>query len=81
VSAIYFDFFQQLLYISRLSFDTLQKGTVAINQHSCNTAKRVVFLTVIQQLEKINRTERGSFFANVGNTDHDMSQAILAKMG
>ena len=38
-------------------------------------------MTVIQKLEQVNGAKWGSFFADVGNTDHDMSQAILAKMG
>ena len=37
-------------------------------------------MTVIQQLEQVNGTKRGSFFADVGNADHDVNQRILAKL-
>ncbi len=37
-------------------------------------------MTVIQQLEQVNGAKRGSFFADVGNADHDVTQRILAKL-
>jgi hypothetical protein len=37
-------------------------------------------MTVIQQLEQVNGAKRGSFFADVGNADHDVTQRILVKL-
>jgi len=37
-------------------------------------------MTVIQQLEQVNGAKRGSFFADVGNADHDLSRIIFVKM-
>ena len=36
-------------------------------------------MTVIQQLEQVNGAKWRSFFADVGNTDHDVTQRILDK--
>lgn len=34
-------------------------------------------MAVIQKLEQVNGTKWGSFFADVGNADHDVTQKIL----
>ena len=36
-------------------------------------------MTVIQKLEQVNRAKWRIFFADVGNTDHDVTQRILDK--
>ncbi len=37
-------------------------------------------MTLIQKLEQVNGAKRQSFFANVGNADHDVIQSIFTKM-
>lgn len=36
-------------------------------------------MTVVQKLEQVNRAKWRSFFADVGNADHDMTQRLLDK--
>jgi hypothetical protein len=37
-------------------------------------------MTVVQKLEQVNGAKWRSFFTDIGNTDHDVSQRILANM-